>query len=295
MTKYDFPVPRPRGIQPSSCEPGVSEVVCTRDMVLHVALGRFAQEDGSTWELETIFNPSVNAIDIDIPDEILQSIETVGVGPNLQRYMNWLHPVLASEILPAPLEVTDLTISEGYEKWDDLRVSATNTRVGATNPPTWTKVKDNGAASVGVQLPVFANAVLASENQVYFQVQLPHAWKEGSNIRPHVHWQPVDGNAGAVRWGLEYTMANINEVFPNTTIIYGTSDAFTGAEDTQFLTSLGEIDMTGMRISCMINCRLFRNSSHTEDTYASGAGFLEIDFHHQIDSLGSDQLFIKEY
>lgn len=103
MPKYNFPVPRPRGIQPSSCEV-VQPGGCTRDMVLHTLLGRFAEENGETWELETIFNPSVNAIDIDIPDAVMESVETVGIGPNLQRYLQWLHPIHMEDLTGSVLK-----------------------------------------------------------------------------------------------------------------------------------------------------------------------------------------------
>jgi len=92
MSKYNFPVPRSRGIQNTTC--GVAdtqgETICMRDVIIHLLLGRFASTNDDTWELETIFNPDLNALEIDIPDLILQQIETIGIGPNLQRYLTWL-------------------------------------------------------------------------------------------------------------------------------------------------------------------------------------------------------------
>lgn len=294
MVKYNFPVPRPRGIQPSTCQPVASTVVCTRDMVLHALLGRFAEENGQTWELETIFNPTVNAIDLDVPEDVLQSIETVGVGPNLQRYMHWLHPVAGEDILPGPIEITDLITSEGYEKWEDLRVAASQTnRIGA-NPPVLTKVGDDGAGSVGVYAWVFANQPAAAEQEIFFQVQMAHRWKIGSNVIPHVHWMPTDANGGTVRWGLECTWSNENETFPDTTIVYGTSDAFDDVALRHFSTPIGPtagIDGSGKKISSMFNCRLFRNSE--VDTYSGGAALLEFDLHYLVDSLGSEAEHIK--
>ena len=35
-------------------------------------------------------------------------------------------------------------------------------------------------------------------------IELNHNWKEGTIIKPHVHWGPVDGNAGDVEWFLDW-------------------------------------------------------------------------------------------
>lgn len=43
----------------------------------------------------------------------------------------------------------------------------------------------------------------------------------------------------------------------------------------------------------MLVCGLFRNSSAGTDTYSGEAGLLEIDFHYQIDSDGSNEEYIK--
>jgi hypothetical protein len=47
------------------------------------------------------------------------------------------------------------------------------------------------------------------------------------------------------------------------------------------------IDGTGKTLSSMIICRLYRDVSDANDTYASDAFLLEIDFHYEIDTVGS--------
>lgn len=188
---------------------------------------------------------------------------------------------------------------DDVEVWDDLRVPLTRGLTGATNPPTFAQFKDNGDSSVGVYLYSFADeSVAGNEEQLWFEAQLPHGYKEGSDICAHIHWTPaVSGGVNQfVKWGLEYTWQSINGTFGNTTII--TSDASAAATATSsgdttltagkhYLTEIGTISGTGQTISSMLCCRLFRNSSHATDDLAQAAFGFEIDFHYRIDALGS--------
>lgn len=94
MPNYDFPVPCPRGIKNEnvSCNQidhnGNSS--CVNGIIINPLLGRYTTQNGETHELETIFNPNINALDIDVPDYVLDAIETIGLGPNYQRYRDWL-------------------------------------------------------------------------------------------------------------------------------------------------------------------------------------------------------------
>lgn len=100
MTKYNFPVPRPRGFQPEiNCDVVYQgRKVCTKDIILWLLLGRYAGSDGTTHEFETIFNPELNAIDVDIPEHVLQQIESIQIGPNLQRYIQWLVSIINEDL-----------------------------------------------------------------------------------------------------------------------------------------------------------------------------------------------------
>jgi len=91
VVKYSFPVPRSRGLQNTACDITINDQeVCTRDIILHLLLGRVALTDGTTHEIETIFNNDLNVVEIDIPDSVLTIVENLGIGPNLQRYLAWL-------------------------------------------------------------------------------------------------------------------------------------------------------------------------------------------------------------
>jgi len=183
--------------------------------------------------------------------------------------------------------------------WDDLRVPINAIKLGGVKDPDFEQLKDDGSSSTGVFTYAFDSSL---EEEVFFVAQIPHEWKLGTALRPHVHWVPTtNGTAGqTVSWGLEYTFAELGEVFPDTTILYGDSIAV-GDITTAFthsLTPFGEIDMTSVdKVSSMLVCRLFRDATGDggTDDYTSDAALLEFDIHYQIDSNGSDQQYSKSF
>jgi hypothetical protein len=163
--------------------------------------------------------------------------------------------------------------------FDDLRIPGLSVKLGASAPDL--------AAFLGAgNLLVLRFDGGATTEQVYFTVQLPHSYKEGSNITPHVHWSAVDGNAGNVHWQLEYTWQNIDGTFPAVTTITAT-DATSGTAWDHQKAAFSAITGTGKTISSMLVCRLFRDPTDGADTYGSDAAFLEFDFHFELDTVGS--------
>lgn len=129
--------------------------------------------------------------------------------------------------------------------------------------------------------------------EVYFMVQLPHSYKEGSTIYPHIHWIKIGSGSGdSVVWKLDYTWANANSVFPSTTTLSSTA-MVSGTVNTHQITSFTGITGTGQKISSMLICRLYREGGNTSDSYSGDAGLLEVDFHFEVNTLGSNQEYIK--
>lgn len=173
--------------------------------------------------------------------------------------------------------------------WDDLRVPMTATKLGAVKDPQF-EVFMNSGSSTGVFAYAFDKN---AEEELFFAVQIPHNYKMGTNLHPHVHWGidtvPIGGTT--VRWGLEYTIANIDDTFGETETIY------TVAEDpaTQYKHILSEFPaISGSSIdsvSTMLLCRIFRDVAN--DDFAEDAFLFEFDFHYEIDSFGSRAEYIK--
>lgn len=175
--------------------------------------------------------------------------------------------------------------------WDDMRVPVDATKLGGTKDPGFSVFKTNGAGSQGV-FTYFFDA--ATEEELYFIVQIPHDYKLMTNLGPHVHYCKTTTDTRTVRWGLEYVYANANDTFGTTTIIYTNSTDTGGVAYKSLLTDFSDIDLTtNDDPSMIIVCRIFRDATSLADTYPDDAALFEIDFHYQIDSPGSREEFYK--
>jgi len=184
--------------------------------------------------------------------------------------------------------------------FDDLMVYPDATTKGASNAPTWTKFTSNGG-SQGVFLWGFDPL---TEQELYFTVQIPHKYKLGTPLYPHVHWTTLTGipNGSNVVWGLEYNIIKIGEVFSSTTTIITTNSIISSIgtpksvrqhlispfPDIAAGTAPNDID-----ISSVIMCRLYRIAGDSRDTFASPVFLLGFDFHYEIDTEGSRTQYTK--
>jgi len=200
-------------------------------------------------------------------------------------------------------DVTDITDRRtrsmfkivGIQEWSEFAVFLFDAKAGVANQPTFTSWLDNGAGSEGLAAWFFADqAVQGNEEFLFFSTELPHDYKEGSDIAVHVHWA-AEANGGAgevVSWGLEYAIVNRGAVVGNTTIIGGNAHVPADASlvaNTNYQTALGTIDGTGLEISACLVGRFFRDSSGTlrTDDYTDDGIAIAVGFHYEIDSNGS--------
>ena len=170
--------------------------------------------------------------------------------------------------------------------WDDLRFPASAVRVGSAQPATEQSYRG------GIVLSFASNA----DNSVYFIAQMPHKWKEGTDIEIHVHWTiPVSGAGGGaenVKWDITHSVASIGGSFPVESTITATHDVQNDSANDHLLTNIGTIDMAGHTFSNCIIFSLTRDTGVAND-YASAAYLVEVDIHYQIDSLGSKEEYAK--
>jgi hypothetical protein len=152
--------------------------------------------------------------------------------------------------------------------WDDLRFPVTTLLLGAGNPPSLVVWRDDGAGSAGVLALEFSDEVTVNEEQVWFVAQMPHTWREGTSVNPHIHWGLEDATDCNARFCMEYAIANVGDAWPATTTTQ-CADCPSGATATDqqvcgiFPSTLA---MTGYEISVLLSVRLYRNSGHANDT-----------------------------
>lgn len=145
-----------------------------------------------------------------------------------------------------------------------------------------------------------------NNDELQFAFQLPHTWKVGTMIYPHLHWCQDNGTASpgaglsAVRWNIEMTWAGIpgGSFSPNATQTFFAIENVSGP-NVQNLTNIptsgidpNTFSPTASTISSVIMMRLYRGG--TGDTYgATRVNALSFDIHYQVDSLGSENIVQK--
>lgn len=198
---------------------------------------------------------------------------------------------------------SDLQIHTGANKtielqtsvWDDLRIVPGSFDRPGIADPDYVIYYPNGGG-LGVYLPEFAKNDFAC-----FIVQMPHSYKEGSNIFIHVHWTPgTRGNeeSGAtVGWKIDYSWANIGDNFGDMQTA-DLSDACDGTDHKHQMSPDIEISGVGKHISSMLMCNIRRSDTGTDDTWAGTASgelplLLEVDIHYESETIGSRQRTAK--
>jgi hypothetical protein len=170
--------------------------------------------------------------------------------------------------------------------WDDLRIVPGAFQFAGVSDPTLSSWQPTGAGAT-FKVYEFDNG-----DEVFFTVQIPHSYKEGTNLRAHVHWTPrargVAENGNTVFWRLDYSLANIDANFPASTT-QNLHDTCNGVNERHEVTDSQSISGTGVTISAMLVCRLYRAAGDTWATNTAGNRpvLLEVDFHFETNSNGS--------
>ena len=169
-----------------------------------------------------------------------------------------------------------------FGRWEDLRFPAT-----AVNPPG---LGSDPTLDTSTGTYLFG---AAATDLLYFVGQMPHAWKEGSTIHPHIHWCPTSTDTGDVLWRFSYDWANIGGTFAGSYTDLDITQAGGGTDWGHQLIEWASIAGTGKTISSMLMMKVSRIGGDELDTYTGDARFLEFDIHYEVDSSGSRQETVK--
>jgi hypothetical protein len=175
--------------------------------------------------------------------------------------------------------------------WDDLRIIPTAFDFAGGTDPTLVNYQPTGSGAV-TKLYEFAKNDVA-----YFVAQLPHSYREGTDIFVHIHWTPgvrgTEENGKTVGWKVLYTWANIDGTFSAMSTA-DLSDACDGTDDKHQKTGYITIDghTVPKTISSMLLCQVTRTDTGADDTWVSTTSgqlplILEVDFHYEINTVGS--------
>lgn len=181
-----------------------------------------------------------------------------------------------------------MTFNGTASTWDDILPTIANANTGGASP-NMTLMGGSGV----IRAQEFANISATEEFQAIWQ--LPHSWKEGSSVYPHLHiYIPDDGTGGDIVFEMIYTWQNINdgtmtETTVNSTIVTRAANA---GIDGNHILQFGAISGTGMRISSLFAAR-FKRIQGGVDTFNGTTWLRSADIHVEKDTLGSDQEYIK--
>ena len=164
--------------------------------------------------------------------------------------------------------------------WEDLRAPATGINpAGQVSPPTVNSA--DGSLSFST-----ADAIC-----IWFQ--LPHSYKEGSDVILHIHWSKSSTASGTVNWQTKYKWANRGSVMPSFSALVSGTEVTPNSNVTNKHALLEFTDLSGTSktISSMLCVYLVRTASG--DSYGAEANLYEVDLHYQIDSMGSKTEYVK--
>ena len=194
---------------------------------------------------------------------------------------------------------SDLVLTCGADKtlelttpvYTDLSVPASFISFGGVSDATEVAYKSGTAASFST----------SSDNTVYITLQLPHSYKEGTDLVLHIHWtvnaSGSGGGAENVAWNASASASSPtgdgSESWPAPTnyteVIVDVQD---WVADEHHVTNLATIDGTNFKVSEVILVSIRRNISVAND-YGDTALVVSVDAHYQVDTIGSRQITTK--
>jgi hypothetical protein len=137
-----------------------------------------------------------------------------------------------------------------------------------------------------------------ADEEAFIYLQMPHKYKLGTNIVPHVHWSKTTSAGGDVCWRIDYECRDIGEAFSGTSTVsmsYAEDDNDTA--EVHALATVTGFDPAISALSAICKFRLWRDVSGDggtcTDDYGEDARLLEFDVHYQMDRPGSLSQFVK--
>ena len=129
---------------------------------------------------------------------------------------------------------------------------------------------------------------------LYGSVELPHSYKEGTDIDFHIHQVNFTTGAGNVKWFLEYVWVPIMGAVSSTaTTISNINAIATGDTRNSKAVTIGILSGAGRKISDVLCFRLYRNPADAEDTFPADICVTAMGCHYELDTVGSRQRLVK--
>jgi hypothetical protein len=170
--------------------------------------------------------------------------------------------------------------------WNDANVGSLVLQTGGTLPGIVEWLNNAGGAT-GIYTRGFAVGEQGSGS-----IEIPHDYKEGSNITFHIHWGANAAPTGTdyVKWELTYSISRTESTFPAATVI-----TVETAYDTQYELKRSDftaITGTNIKIGDQLNFTIKRIAA-AGDAFGGEALVETIGFHYEADTVGSRTIVSK--
>lgn len=158
--------------------------------------------------------------------------------------------------------------------WDDLMFPFTTGANAGTGYPTF--------SSDSLYYTFVVDTTGPSKCIMYFIVQMPHRWKAGSTIYPHVHYKHETA-VGTPSFKIKYKWFNIgaSAITPWKWVALTTTTGTT--DNTNQVCNGGTISGVGKTVSSILLVQVYLGAAPTNVIA------YQFDIHYQIDGFGSDQ------
>lgn len=172
--------------------------------------------------------------------------------------------------------------------FNDANMGAAQLALPAASQPDEDEFVDESGVDTGI-----TTWAVAVGEELSGSIEIPHDYKEGTNLTFHVHWQGITAPGGGtdnVQWQLEYTLARDGATLDaKTTIVKET------AITTQYVfyrSDFNAITGTNFKIGDQFLFTLSRIAA-SADEYAGDALLATVGFHYECDTCGSRTITTK--
>ena len=222
-----------------------------------------------------------------------------GTGDDLSIYYDGTDGYIKTDEVAA----SDLHLTTGAAKtlvldtpvYNDLNIGALVLQTGGTLPGI-VQILDNDGDATGIYTRGFS-----VDEQGSGVMEIPHDYKEGTDIVFHIHWGGNDAPTGTdyVVWKVVYSISRDGNTFPDSIsvssleIAYDTQYEWLRTDIGTITGSTGGVDGGNIKIGDQFHFTITRSAPSVGDAYAGETLVGSIGFHYQSDTIGSRQISTK--
>jgi hypothetical protein len=133
--------------------------------------------------------------------------------------------------------------------------------------------------------------------RMFVNFHMPHPWKPGTMLYPHLHFTVTSSAGGVVRLGFRYKWSRRHDstgqrTFTAAETLYINFTIPPNSQDTHFVAEIPQgqgIPGTGLEVDSMIMMTVIRDGEHVDDTFPAGIFAITADIHIEVDRASTPQ------